>query len=535
VVRVQVAAGETPSKDPMNEVIREGLGLHADVGADRGTRGAGRREWLGLGVLAVPCVLYSMQFMVLTLSLPALSVALHPTAAQLLWIVDIYGFIASGTLTTMGMVGDRIGRRRLLLLGGSAFGLASVLAAFSASAVVLITMRALLGLAAGTFAPATLSLIRTMFHEPRERALAIGLWTSSYSLGLAIGPVVGGVLLEHFWWGSVFLVGVPPMIVVLLLGPVLLPEYRSPCPSRIDVPSLLLSLGGVLLTIYGLEDAAEHGLTAVVGAAIIVGPVFCWLFVLRQRKLPTPMVDVTLFGTRALSAALVAYTVATFVVCGSLIFVTQYLQLVLGMDSFTAGLWLVPLSGALILGSLATPFMARRVKPALLMLMGIAMAATGFAFLSRTTVATDALFVTMACCLYALGLAPVFTLSATLVVGRAPVHQAGAAAAISETSAEFGGALGIAVLGGVATAVYRLGMIRSLGPAYFSGSGAASTLAAALEQANREGGRVGVVLREVSCAAFVQGLRAAAVACVLILGVTATILIASELKPERVA
>ncbi len=396
-------------------------------------------------------------------------------------------------------------------------------------------MRAVLGLAAGTFAPATLSLIRTMFHIPRERALAIGLWTSSYSVGLAVGPVIGGILLEHFWWGAVFLAGVPAMAVLLLLGPVLLPEYRSPYPDPIDLPSVLLPLGGVLLSVYGLEIAAERGFTIVAWMCVPAGFALCWFFVRRQKQLSAPMIDMKLFGTPGVAAALVAYTIATFVVCGSLIFVTQYLQLVLALNSLTAGLWLLPFSVALILGSLSTPLICKQFRPALLMIVGIAIAAIGFAFLSRTTVEGNPIYLTAACCLYAVGLAPVFTLSATLVVGSAPIHQAGAAAAISETSAEFGGALGIAVLGGIATAVYRLAMLRSIGPTHALAGGAASTLASAIAQANRDGGAVGVALREASCAAFVQGLRVAAVACVFALGIAGIILVLSELKQERVA
>ena len=189
---------------------------------------ASRREWIGLAVLALPCMLYSMDLTVLNLAVPSLSADLAPTATQLLWIVDIYGFLVAGALITMGTLGDRIGRRRLLLIGAAAFGVASVLAAFSVSAEMLIATRALLGLAGATIAPITLSLIRNMFHEPKQRTAAIGVWITSYSVGAAIGPLVGGVLLQHFWWGSVFLAGVPVMLLLLAVGPVLLPSTGIP-------------------------------------------------------------------------------------------------------------------------------------------------------------------------------------------------------------------------------------------------------------------------------------------------------------------
>src|SRR5918994_729887 len=195
---------------------------------------AGRREWIGLAVLALPCLLYSMDLTVLHLAVPALSADLNPTSAQLLWILDIYGFVVAGMLIPLGTLGDRIGRRRLLLIGAAAFGVGSILAAFSASAGMLIATRALLGLAGATLAPSTLSLVTNMFLDAKQRTIAIGVWIASYSAGAAIGPVVGGILLEYFWWGSVFLIAVPVMVLLLILGPLLLPEYKDPNAGRQD-------------------------------------------------------------------------------------------------------------------------------------------------------------------------------------------------------------------------------------------------------------------------------------------------------------
>jgi DHA2 family multidrug resistance protein-like MFS transporter len=229
------------------------------------------REWIGLAVLALPCILYSMDLTVLNLAVPHLTADLQPSSAELLWIVDIYGFMIAGSLITMGTLGDRIGRRKLLMIGAVAFGIASILAALANSVELLIAARALLGIAGATLAPSTLSLIRNMFHDDGERTFAIGMWVMSYSAGGAIGPVLGGVLLEYFWWGSVFLLAVPVMVLLLVVAPFLLPEYRDPQSGRLDLPSAGLSLVAVLSVIWGLKTFAEGGNPAAAAVAVLVG------------------------------------------------------------------------------------------------------------------------------------------------------------------------------------------------------------------------------------------------------------------------
>jgi len=221
---------------------------------------ATRREWIGLAVIALPCLLYSMDLTVLNLAVPSLSADLKPSSTQLLWIIDIYGFLVAGSLITMGTLGDRIGRRRLLMIGAAAFGVASVLAAFSRTPSMLIAARAVLGLAGATLAPSTMSLIRSMFLDPRQRSVAIGVWIASYSAGGVIGQPLGGILLEYFWWGCVFLVSVPVMVLLLAVGPALLPEFRDPEAGRPDLWSAVLSVAAVLGVIYGLKQIAAHGI-----------------------------------------------------------------------------------------------------------------------------------------------------------------------------------------------------------------------------------------------------------------------------------
>jgi MFS transporter, DHA2 family, multidrug resistance protein len=480
---------------------------------------AGRREWIGLAVIALPCLLYSMDLTVLNLALPSLSADLAPSSSQLLWIVDIYGFLVAGMLITMGTLGDRIGRRRLLLIGAAAFGVASVIAAFSTSAEMLIAMRALLGLAGATLAPSTLSLIRNMFHDPRERTVAIGVWISSYSAGAAIGPVLGGVLLEFFWWGSVFLMGVPVMVLLLVVGPALLPEYRDPKAGRLDLVSAALSLGAVLATIYGLKRIAEDGFDWWRALSIAVGVALGLVFLRRQATLADPMIDLRLFRTRAFSAALATYALGTFVAFGIFILIGQYMQLVLDMTPLEAGLWTVPFAGAFILGSMLTPMIVRRIRPGYLMAAGLGLAAVGFALLTQVDETPGVGLLVTGFVIYSLGLAPVFTLATDLVVGSAPPERAGAASAISETASEFGGALGVAILGSIGTAIYRGEMAGTLpaGIPAATAEAARETLGGAVVLAGGIPGPLGAALIDTARDAFAQSFEVVAAVCASLL------------------
>ncbi len=424
---------------------------------------AGRREWIALAVLMLPTLLIAMDLTVLHLAVPALSADLRPTGAQLLWITDIYGFMIAGSLITMGTLGDRIGRRRLLLMGAAAFGFASMLAAFSTSAGMLIAARALLGVAGATLMPSTMSLIRNMFLDPGQRTVAIGVWVSGFSVGSAIGPLVGGLLLENFWWGSVFLLGVPVMAVLLVAGVLLLPEYRDPHPGRFDLLSAALSLAAVLLVIYGLKQVAESGLGWLPALSVVTGLAIGFLFVQRQRHLADPLIDLRLFRTPAFSASLATYTLGIFVAFGSFLFIAQYLQLVLGLSPLQAGLWSLPGALVFIVGSNLSPRIVQRVRPAFVVAGGLLLAAIGLSLL--TVIGVDSLpLVVVGNALMSLGFGFTSTLTVDLVVGAAPPERAGAASAIAETGAELGGALGLAVLGSLGMAVYRSQVTAAMPP-----------------------------------------------------------------------
>ena len=485
------------------------------------SRRASAREWVGLAVIALPCLVYAMDMTVLNLALPAIAADLAPTSAQLLWIIDIYGFLVAGFLITMGNLGDRIGRRKLLLIGGAAFAAASALAAFSRSAEMLIAMRALLGVAGATLAPSTMSLIRNMFHDERERQFAIGVWIASFSLGSAIGPLVGGVLLAFFGWGSVFLAAVPVMVLLLVLGPALLPEYRDPRAGRIDPVSVLQSLAAVLASVYGLKRIAEHGPEALGVASLLLGLAVGAAFVRRQGRLEHPLLDLGLFRNARFSAAIVAYGLSCLAMFGTYIFITQYLQGVLGLAPLHAGIATVPWSLAFLGGSLAAPWLARRGSAASVLVWGLVAAAAGFAGVALAGGDHALSTLVASTVLIGLGMAPAITIGNEMMITAAPPERAGAASALAETCAEFSGAFGVAVFGSLGMAVYRSSLSAStpvgLGPDAVAM--ALATLGGAVAVGGATPGVLGDALLGAARSAFGDAMRVnAAAGTVIVLG-----------------
>ena len=469
---------------------------------------AGRREWIGLAVLMLPTLLLAMDITVLHLAVPSLSADLNPTSSQLLWITDIYGFMIAGSLITMGTLGDRIGRRRLLLSGAVAFGLASTVAAFSTSAGMLIAARAVLGVAGATLMPSTMSLIRNMFLDATQRTAAIGIWVSGFSVGSAIGPLIGGILLENFWWGSVFLLGVPVMAVLLVSGPLLLPEYRDPSPGRFDLLSAVMSLAAVLLVIYGLKQIAQSGPALLPIVTIVAGLTIGVIFVQRQRMLADPLIDLRLFSVPEFSASLATYTFGIFFAFGIFFFIAQYLQLVLGLSPLQAGMWSVPGAFAFIFGSNLAPRVVQRVRPAYVVSGGLLVAMIGFVMLLLTG-DDSLLLVVLGNFLTSLGFGFTFTVTIDMVISAAPPERAGAASALAETGAELGGALGLAVLGSLGMAVYRSGLSSAM-PAGLPDSlrqRALDTLGGAVEVAGELPNQSGAALLEAAQQAFIDGLH----------------------------
>ena len=469
---------------------------------------ATRRDWIGLAVIALPCLLYSMDLTVLFLAIPKISEDLRPSSTQLLWISDIYGFMVAGWLITMGTLGDRIGRRRLLLIGAALFGAASVLAAFSRTASMLIASRAVLGVAGATVAPSTLSLIRNMFHDAHQRTVAISIWLTAYSVGAVVGPLLGGVMLTHFSWGSVFLLALPVMVVLLVVGPILLPEFRDPNARRLDILSAALSLAAVLTVIYGLKRIAADGISIISVGSIVAGVVIGAAFVRRQHRLDDPLIDLELFRSRPFSVSLATYMISVFVIFGVGLLIAQYLQLVLGFSALKAGIWTLPGAGGFIVGSMSSPSIVRRFRPQLVIGACLTLAAFGFVLIAQANGSSALAFIVAGGTLAQFAISPVVTLATDLIVGAAPPERAGAASAISETSAEFGGALSIAVLGSVGTAVYRMAMS---GPSISNVTSdlladARSTLGGAVALAARLPGEQGAQLLGMARDAFTHAL-----------------------------
>lgn len=420
------------------------------------TTSIGRSRWLGLAALTLPVILTSMDITILHIAIPTLTQELEPSASQTLWILDAYGFLLAGLLIVMGNVGDRIGRRRLLMIGAVVFGGTSALAAFSPTPEVLIVARALMGVGGATLMPSTLSLIRNMFTDRAERTKAIGIWTASLSAGIALGPIVGGLLLEVFWWGSVFLVNVPVIVALLIAAPLVVPEYRAADTGRLDLVSVVLAFAAILPVVWAVKTAAEElSLMAPTWAALGAGVLAGAIFVIRQRRIASPLVDISLFANPRFTGAIIGAGLAMFALVAVMLYKAQYLQLVAGLSPLVAGLAILPVMVAVGTMAVLSASLVSRFGYATVFGVGAAVAAAGMFAFSRIPVDGGLPLAIAASAFIGAGIAPMMTLATDVVVGSAPPERSGAASALSETASELGAALGIAVLGSVGTALYR--------------------------------------------------------------------------------
>lgn len=420
------------------------------------------KQWLGLAVLVLPTILLALDMTVLHLAVPHLSADLNPSGIELLWILDIYGFLIAGFLIVMGTLGDRIGRRRLLLCGAVAFGLASVMAAFSTSAHMLIINRAILGIAGATLMPSTLSLIRNMFEVEKERTRAISIWMTGFIVGSAIGPVVGGFLLEYFWWGSVFLLGVPVMLLLLIAGIFILPEFKDEQAGKLDLGSAVLSVVVLLLLIFGLKEISHQGFTFPVITALFSGLLLGWLFIVRQKKSHNPMLDLTLFHNPLFSSAITACMLSIMAMSGAWLMVYQFLQGVLMLSPLDAGLVMLPAAIIQMIAAQLVPSLISRFRPVFFIVAGLLIAVVGFVLIAQAGLQQSAFILVLGSIVMGLGVMPMMIMGTDLVVSSAPAEKAGVASAISETANELGLALGVAFIGSIGAVVYQQNIYAAL-------------------------------------------------------------------------
>lgn len=467
---------------------------------------AGAKGWAALVVLMLPVLLVSVDNTVLSFALPEISMALSPSGAEQLWIIDAYPLVLAGLLVTMGTMGDRFGRRRMLLLGATGFAAVSALAAFAPSAGLLIAARALLGFFGAMLMPSTLSLLRSIFRNRDQRRLAIAVWASAFSAGAALGPIVGGFLLEHFAWGSVFLLAVPVLIPLLIAAPLLVPESRDPNPGRIDPLSILFSMAAMVPVVYAIKSLATDGPNPTAMASALLGIVMGTLFVRRQLRSDAPMLDMALFRRGSFSGAILVNLLSVVALVGFLYFVSQHVQLVLGLSPMQAGFALVPGMAAMIVAGLVVVPISRRVPAHVLVPSALVFSVAGYLLLAFTTAGHGVAPLIIAFVVLGLGIGAAETISNELILSSAPAEKAGAASAVSETAYELGAVLGTAVLGGIITAFYRGALVLPDGLPADAAGAAKETLAGAYTAAAKLPDEVGTALWDAAATAFGSGI-----------------------------
>lgn len=464
----------------------------------------------------LPVLLVSVDNTVLSFAIPSISLALTPSASELLWIIDVYPLILAALLVPMGSLADRFGRRRMLLIGSSGFALVSVLAAFAPTAGALIGYRALLGLFGAMLMPSTLSLIRNLFLDPVQRRTAIAIWAAGFSGGAALGPIIGGFLLEHFWWGSVFLMSVPVLIPLLILAPIFVPESKDPNPGKIDPLSIALSLGAMVPTIFGIKEIAQTGFSVANIGFILVGLAIGTLFVRRQLRRANPMMDMSLFKNPVFSGSVLANLLSIFALVGFLYFITQHLQLVVGLSPTHAAFVLVPGLAITIVSGLLAASLASRFKPAHLVATGLLLNASGFLIVWLNTDGS-VLGIIAAFVVLGAGVGMAETISNDLILSAAPPAKAGAASAISETAYEVGSVLGTALLGSILAAAYKINVVIPAGVTADQQETASQTLGGAIDVAGKLPADQGNALLESAKHAFDSGSGTVAIVSVILM------------------
>ncbi|MDP5227774.1 MULTISPECIES: MFS transporter [Arthrobacter] len=479
------------------------------------------RKWTALALLMVPVLLVAVDNTALTFALPAITSALHASGVELLWIIDAYPLVLAALLVAMGNLGDRIGRRKLLMIGSTGFGLASIAAAFSPTAGALIAGRAALGLFGATLMPSTLSLIRNIFTDANQRRLAIAIWAAVFSGGAAVGPILGGWLVDHFWWGAVLIAPAVLLIPLLAFGTKLIPESKDSSPHPVDLPSILLSILAMGPLAIAIKELTVHGLQPLPIALAFFGVGMGVVFVRRQLRIPYPMLDMSLFANPVFSTSISANVLSFTSMTGFIFFFSQHLQLVTGLTPLDAGLLMLPASVATIIAGLASVPLVRAVRPGLVVAGGLFLSTAAYFLVALLGEAVGMPVYLLAVYLLSIGIGAAETISNDLIMSSVPAEKAGAASAISETGYEFGALLGTAVLGSILTASYQQHLRLPAGLSDTDASAARETLAGAVDVAHRVGGELGAQLTTTAQHAFDSGVTVtAAIGALLMAAVT---------------
>lgn len=495
----------------------------------------GVRGWLALVVLMLPVLLVSIDNTVLSFALPEIALALNPSGTEQLWIIDAYSLVLAALLVTMGTLGDRFGRRKMLMIGATGFAVVSALAAFAPTAGLLIAARAALGFFGAMLMPSTLSLLRSVFRNRDQRRLAIAVWAAAFSAGSALGPIVGGILLEHFAWGAVFLIAVPVLIPLLILMPILVPESKDPNPGRIDPISIVLSIAAMTPIVAAIKEFAVHGPVWFAFALFGAGLFFGWMFVRRQNQAEQPMLDMALFRRRGFTGAILVNLLSIVALVGFLYFVSQHLQLVLGLSPMHAGFALVPGMAAMVVAGLVVVPISRRVPPHVVIPSAMVFSVIGYLMVAFTTEDHGLLPLVFAFLALGIGIGAAETISNELILSNAPAAKAGAASAVSETAYEVGAVLGTAVLGGIITAFYRNSLVLPAGLSPEAAGAAGETLAGAHNAADAVGGTLGAQLWEAAAVAFGSGVTVTSLigAALVLLAATIAALMLRPSTPSK--
>jgi EmrB/QacA subfamily drug resistance transporter len=468
-----------------------------------------RRRWFALLTLCLCITVIGVDNTILNVALPTLVRDLNATTSDLQWIVDAYILVFAGLLLTAGSLGDRFGRKGALMIGLVLFAVASASAAFSGGVTQLIISRAFMGIGAAFIMPATLSIITNIFTDPKERGRAIGIWAGVSGIGIGLGPIIGGVLLAHFWWGSVFLVNVPIVCVALVLCAVFVPTSRDPSTPRLDPVGALLSMIGLSLLLWTIIQAPERGWgsAATIGgflASIAVIGAFAYWEMHRDQ----PMLDLTFFKNPRFTVANVAVTMAFFAIAGAVFIVTQMLQFILGFDPLEAGIGLLPVAIMFMVFAPIAPRIVERFGSK--RLVGFGLVGGAFGLLILSTVRADSSYIHIALGLTCMsgGMSMAMPSATESIMGSVPKEKAGVGSAMNDTTRQAGGALGVAVLGSVLASGFTSELSRRLPRLQLTGSGVARTkqsIGAAIAYADHLGGKAGATLATVARESWMHG------------------------------